>query len=163
MVRRTFLAGLLAVVAAAVPARAWAQADVGAVGDILVVVPADLDTEALTRSELRELVLGNRRFWRSGLRVELVIASSPSPERRMFVERLSAMSELQFQQYWIGQVFRGRASSAPRAAPDRATALALVAALPGAIALVPAGEVPPTLRVLSIDGRLPGDPNYPLR
>ena len=160
MVRRTFLVGLLALVAAS---GARAQASVGADGDILVVVSADLDATALTRSELRELVLGNRRFWRSGLRVELVVASSPSPERRMFVERLSAMSELQFQQYWIGQVFRGRASSAPRAAPDRATALALVEALPGAIALVPAGEVPPTLRVLSIDGRPPGDPNYPLR
>jgi hypothetical protein len=131
--------------------------------DIAVVVPANLDVEGLTRADLREMLLGNRRFWRGGSRVELVVTASASPARAMFVEHLCGMSETQFRQYWIGQVFRGRATSAPRAVPDRVTALALVTALPGALALVEAGETPPTVKVLPIDGRLPGDPGYALR
>jgi hypothetical protein len=163
MVRRQFLAGVIALIATAAPISGWTGAASTAAPDIAVIVAADLEIQGLTRGELREIILGNRRFWRSGLRVELVIAAAASPERAMFVEELSSMSELQFQQYWIGQVFRGRATSAPRAAPDRATALALVQALPGAVALMPAEGLPATVRVLPIDGHLPGDPEYPLR
>lgn len=162
MVRRALLRLAVGALAAAVLA--------GPVGaraedrpEIAVVVSAHLALEGLNRTELREIVSGNRRFWREGERIELIVASTPSPERAMFVERLCAMSETQFGQYWIGQVFRGRATSAPRAAPDRATALALVAALPGAVALVQAGDLPGTVKALSIDGRLPGEPGYPLR
>ena len=46
------------------------------------------------------------------------------------------MTEVQYSQYWIGMVFRGRATTAPHVVPDTATATALVAALPGAISIV---------------------------
>jgi hypothetical protein len=39
----------------------------------------------------------------------------------------------------------------------------LVAAIPGAIAFVDARNVKPGLKVLKVDGRLPGERDYPLR
>lgn len=128
-----------------------------------VVVHPGVPVETLSQVELRDLVLGNQRFWTGGLRTEMVVISAAGPARNWFVRRISGMSEVQFRQYWIGQVFRGRASNAPRAVPDRATALSLVAALPGAMAIVDAGNIPAGVKVLRIDGRLPGDPGYPLR
>jgi hypothetical protein len=130
---------------------------------VLVVVNPAVPVSNVALGQLRAYVTGRERFWVPGLRVELIVRATPSPERASFVERLSGMSEIQFQQYWIGEVFRGRATSAPRAVPDRTTALALVAALPGALALVADGEVPASLRVLTVDGRAPSDPSYPLR
>jgi hypothetical protein len=56
--------------------------------------------------------------------------------RRAWIEDTIAMSEVQYTQYWIGMVFRGRATTAPHSVPDKATATALVAALPGAISII---------------------------
>jgi hypothetical protein len=39
----------------------------------------------------------------------------------------------------------------------------LVTAIPGAIAFVIARDVEPGIKVLRIDGHLPGEPGYPLR
>jgi hypothetical protein len=130
---------------------------------LAVVVHPAVPVSNVSLAELRDLVLGNQRFWKTGLRVELVVRAVPSPEREGFVVRLSGMSEIQFQQYWIGQVFRGRATSAPRAVPDPATAVALVAALPGALSLVETTGVGSSVRVLTVDGRRPDDPAYALR
>ncbi len=130
---------------------------------VMVIVHPSVTRATLTVAELRDILLGNQRFWERNVRTELYVVGTPSAERTWWVERLSGMSEIQFRQYWIGQVFRGRATSAPRAVPDRQTAIALVGAVPGALALVSAGEVPPTVRVVPVDGRLPGESGYALR
>jgi hypothetical protein len=39
----------------------------------------------------------------------------------------------------------------------------LVTAIPGAIGFMPAGSIGAGVKVVRIDGRLPGDPNYALK
>jgi hypothetical protein len=129
----------------------------------IVVVHETVTVEDLSLADLRELALGRRRFWPGGARIELIVEAQPGVGRRAFVETLGRMSDLQFQQYWIGQVFSQRATRAPRAAPDRRLALALVSAIPGALAVVEGGALPPRTRALTIDGLPPSDPRYPLR
>ena len=129
---------------------------------IAVVVHDGVPVQGLTLSALRSVILGNQRFWSGAMRIEVLIDAGPTPARRTFVQQLSGMSEVQFQQYWIGQVFRGRATHAPRAVPDRATALALLVAIPGSIALIEVGDLPPGVRALPIDGLTPGATGYPL-
>lgn len=129
---------------------------------IAVVVHDGVPVQGLTLPALRSLILGNQRFWSGGVRIEVLIDAGPTPARRTFVQQLSGMSEVQFQQYWIGQVFRGRATHAPRAVPDRATALALLVAIPGSIALIEEGDLPPGVRLLPIDGLTPGAAGYAL-
>lgn len=130
---------------------------------VIVVVHESVPTRDLDMDDLRQLVLGSRRFWPGGERVELILESGATPGRRAFVRRLSGMSELQFQQYWIGQVFNQRATRAPRAAPDRRLALAMVSAIPGAMTLVVDGPLPPRTRLVTIKGLAPDHPDYPLR
>jgi hypothetical protein len=73
------------------------------------------------------------------------------------------MSEAQFQQYWIAKVFREEATAGPRIVYSNEMATELVAAIPGAVAFVETSQVPKGLKVLKIDGRLPGDRGYALR
>ncbi|MFZ9889012.1 MAG: hypothetical protein ACO3JL_16065 [Myxococcota bacterium] len=161
--RRGLVSALVAVVllAAALPLSPSHAADRGP--PVLVVVNRAVEVDDLSLSQLREIALGRQRFWRAGQRVELIIAGRPGPERRVFVEKLAGMSEIQFQQHWIGQVFRARATSAPRAVPDRQTTLALVGAVPGAIAFVTEGPLPQHVKVISIDGKDATSPSYPFR
>ena len=73
------------------------------------------------------------------------------------------MTEAQFRQYWIAKVFRAEAASGPRIVYSNEMAAELVNAIPGSVAFVEASQVPKGLKVLKIDGKLPGEKGYPLR
>ena len=105
--------------------------------EVWVIAPPDVPVSTLTERELRTILLGNRRFWSGGAAIHLVIdGRADSRARTAWIDDLTAMTEVQYSQYWIGMVFRGRATTAPHVVPDTATATALVAALPGAISIV---------------------------
>jgi phosphate transport system substrate-binding protein len=72
------------------------------------------------------------------------------------------MSESEYKQYWIARMFRGEVTTGPKLVSSAAMARRLTAAVPGAIAVIPAAEVDRTVKVLSIDRRLPGVDAYPL-
>ena len=73
------------------------------------------------------------------------------------------MSEAQFRQYWISKVFRAETASGPKIVYTNEMASQLVAAIPGAVAFMDVSEAPQGLKVLKIDGLLPGEKGYPLR
>jgi hypothetical protein len=131
--------------------------------DLAIVVRPEVSVDNLSFSELRKLMLGNRQFWNSNLRVTLLIRAPGTREREAVLKTIYQMSEAQFQQYWIAKVFREEATSGPRIVYSNEMATELVAAIPGAVAFVEASQVPKGLKVLKIDGRLPGEKGYALR
>jgi hypothetical protein len=131
--------------------------------DVAIVVRSDVPVENLTFAELRRVLLGDRQFWSSNLRVTLLVRAPGARERDVVLKTIYQMSEAQFRQYWIAKVFRAEAASGPRVVYSNDMALELAMAMPGAVAFVDASQVPKGLKVLKINGVLPGDKNYPLR
>lgn len=131
-------------------------------GDIAVVVRPDTPVDNLSIGEIRKLLLGERQFWNSNLRVTLLIRAPSSRERDVVLKTIYQMSEAQFRQYWISKVFRAEASSGPKIVYSNEMATELVAAIPGSVAFVDSTQVPKGLKVLRVDGKLPGDKGYPL-
>ena len=129
---------------------------------IAVVVRQDVPVDNLTFAELRRLMLGDRQYWSSNLRVTLLMRAPGAHERDVALKTVYQMSEAQFRQYWIAKVFRAEAASGPRVVYSNEMAQELAAQIPGAVALVAAGPVPAGLKVLKINGMLPRDPGYPL-
>jgi len=72
------------------------------------------------------------------------------------------MSEREYKEYWIAQIFRGEADAEPLTLPTAGLEEKAVSIFPGAIALLDAGEVKPGMKVLKLNGHLPGEPGYPL-
>jgi hypothetical protein len=136
---------------------------VGAENDIAIVVRQDVPVDNLTFAELRRLTLGDRQFWTSNLRVTLLLRAPGAREREVVLKMIYQMSEAQFRQYWIAKVFRAEAASGPRIVYSNEMAEELTAAMPGAVAFVDAAQVPKGLKVVKINGLLPGDKGYPLR
>jgi len=134
-----------------------------AAGDIAIVVRPDVPVENVSFAELRKLVLGDRQFWSSNLRVTLLVRAPGAREREVVLKTLYQMSEAQYRQYWIAKVFRAEAASGPRVVYSNEMAAELTSAVPGAVAFLDAGQVPKGLRVVRINGKLPGDKDYPLR
>jgi hypothetical protein len=131
-------------------------------GDVAIVVRPDVPVDGLTFREVRELLMGDRQFWTPGLRVSLLMRAPATRERDVVLKTVYRMSEAEFRRFWIEKVFRAEAQSGPKIVYSNETATELVAAIPGAVAFVDATQVPKGLKVLRIDGRLPGEKGYPL-
>lgn len=131
--------------------------------DIAVVVRPDVPVDNLSFVELRRLMLGDRQFWSSNLRVTLLVRAPGAREREVVLKTIYQMSEAQFRQFWIAKVFRAEAAAGPRIVYSNEMAAELTLALPGAVALVESTQVPKGLKVLKIDGKLPGEKGYILR
>jgi hypothetical protein len=153
-VRTAFFAALLLLF---LTAAAFAQSV-----DIAVVVHPDVPVDNLSFADMRRILLGDRQFWTPNLRVTLLIRAPVARERDVVLKTVYQMSEAQFRQYWIGKVFRAETAGGPKIVYSTDMATQLIAAIPGAVALVDAGKVPKGLKVLRIDNKLPGDKGYPL-
>lgn len=133
-------------------------------GDIAVVANAEVPVDNLTLAELRRMLLGDREFWASGVRVTLLIRAPIARERDAAVKEVCQMTEAQFRQHWIGKVFRADTPSGPRIVYSAEMAIEQVSRTPGAIAFVSAPVTTRSgVKVLRIDGRSPGQTGYRLR
>lgn len=131
-------------------------------GDIAVVVHPDVPVSDLPLAQVRKLLLGDQQFWPSGMRVTLLIRAPVARERDVVLKIIYQMSEAQYRQYWIGKVFRASTATGPKIVYSSDMAVELVKGIPGSIAFVEASNVPKGLKVLKVDGHMPGDSGYPL-
>jgi ABC-type phosphate transport system substrate-binding protein len=131
--------------------------------DIAVVVHPDTPVNDLTLSEVRQVLLGERQYWTAKLPVVLLIRAPVTHERDVVLRVVYQMTEAQFKQYWVAKIFRAEAASPPKIVYSNDMQYELVSGLPGAIGFMDAHTVRPGLKILRVDGHLPGDKNYPLR
>jgi ABC-type phosphate transport system substrate-binding protein len=129
---------------------------------IAIVVNPAVPVDELSFPEVRKMFLGERQFWNPRLRVVLLMRAPVAPERDVVLRTIYQMSEAQFRQYWISKVFRADVSAGPKIVYSTEMAVDLVSAIPGAVAFVDAAQIPKGMKVLRIDGKLPGDKSYPL-
>jgi hypothetical protein len=131
--------------------------------DIAVVVHPDTPISSLSLADVRKVFLGDRQYWTTNVPVVLLIRAPVARERNVVLKIIYQMSESQFKQYWIAKIFRAESASAPKVVYSNDMANELVSAIPGAIAFIDAKEVRAGAKVVRVDGRLPGEPGYPLR
>jgi hypothetical protein len=140
-----------------------ASAQTARAADIAVVVNQDTPVTDLSLAEVRKVLLGERQYWGSRLPVVLLIRAPVARERDVVLRVIYQMSEAQYKQYWIAKIFRAETASAPKIVYSNDMQYELVTAIPGAIAFMDSRNVRPGLKVLRVDGHLPGDRGYPLR
>jgi hypothetical protein len=131
--------------------------------DFAVVASPDVPVTNLSMVDLRKLFLGDRQFWAPNLRVSLLVRAPVARERAIVVWTVCKMSESQFGQHWIGKVMRADCTTSPRLFPSNQAAIDLVRNMPGAVAIVNAAQVPKGMKVLSVDGKQPGEAGYKLQ
>jgi len=146
-----WLAGLAGIAAAV------AQTD-----DVAVVVSEKNHVANLTKPELRRIFAGEKRSWPGGQPVKLFVRAPGAHERAVLLKLLD-MSESEYKQYWTAQVFRGEAQAEPVALFSNGMQKEAVALYPGALALVNFQDVKPGMKVVRVDGHLPGEAGYPLK
>ena len=128
---------------------------------IAVVVSPKNPLSNLSLGELRKIFSGEKRSWPDGTRVKL-FARAPGTLERKALLKLLGKSETEYKQYWSAKVYQGEADSEPMVLPSVGMQKEALTAYPGSVALFDATDVKPEMKVLKIDGKLPGDADYPL-
>lgn len=118
------------------------------------------------KSRLRNVDLSTLRrvFARQPSGLELIPLNHPvgRSARGLFDRLVLGLREREVGRYWINRKVRGETGPPPTVASPRKLAK-IVARHPRAITYLALPGLLPGLRVLAIDGKLPGHPDYPLR
>ena len=130
---------------------------------VAVVVHPDVPVTNLSLQEVRSVFLGDRQYWNSKLPVVLLIRAPVAHERDVVLRVIYEMSEVQFKRYWIAKIFRAESATPPKIVYSNDMTNELTAAIPGAIAFLDSQDVRPGVKVVRVDGYLPGEPGYPLK
>jgi hypothetical protein len=127
----------------------------------LIVHPKNT-VEDLSNEEVHAFFTLQKQFWPSGKRVVLFLRASSSPAQKVLLENVYKMAHEELRKYWVGKVFAGEIPAIPTVMRTAAAASAAVGKLEGAISIVRLSEVPEGVKIVTIDGKKPGDPEYSL-
>ncbi len=160
MVRATVLA--LVAFAAAAPMLSTVEAQTAGVEAVAIVVHPQVDIDDLSFDQLKSIFLAEQQHWPDRSRITLLVRAAIAPERDLVLTEIYGMNEDRYRQYWIAKMFRSEVASGPKIVFSTDMLRDLVTVIPGSIGFVPVSGVGPDLKVIRIDGKLPGDEGYPL-
>lgn len=160
-VRATVVA--LVTIAAAGPTLSVLEAQTGRAEAVAIVVHPQVAIDDLTLDQFKSIFLAERQHWPDRSRITLLVRAAIAPERDLVLSQIYEMSEDRYRRYWIAKMFRSEVASGPTIVFSTDMLRDLVTVIPGSIGFVPVSAVGPDLKVVRIDGRLPGDEGYPLR
>jgi len=132
-------------------------------GGVAVVVPKSNAITNLSSGELRKILLGEEAQWPNKEKITILLLPPGNDERKALLRTLLKMSDDDFVRHWISQVFQGQTTTGPKTVSSPASMLKLVAGLPAALGILGADDLPSGesgLKVLSIDGKTPGESGY---
>ena len=130
--------------------------------DVAVIVNPKNNVDNLSMAELAKIFRGERQYWRTDLPVLLLLRAPGSYEREVALRSIFRMSESQYKQYWISRIMRAEATSPPAELYSSGMTKEGVSSIPGSIGCINASDVKPGVKVVRINGRLPGEAGYPL-
>jgi len=129
---------------------------------LAVIVHRSNPIDDLSFSELRRIFMLDTQTWPHGRKITVVLRDKGQPERADAIRMICGLSETDYEKHILFRTFQGRVNIGPRSIQTAAAMLRFVFSAPGAIGYVAADQVDATVKLLRIDGALPGDSRYPL-
>ena len=130
---------------------------------VAIVAHPQVAIDDLSLNQLKSIFLAEQQYWPDRTRITLLVRAAQAPERDLILNEIYGMSEDRYRQYWIAKMFRSEVASGPKIVFSTDMLRDLVTVIPGSIGFVPASAaVGMDLKVIRIDGKLPGEEGYPL-
>ncbi|MGA2739696.1 MAG: hypothetical protein ABSG65_19930 [Bryobacteraceae bacterium] len=134
-------------------------------GGLAVVVPKASATNGLSMAQLRKLVMGDVHTWPDKSKVTLVSTDSEGAVFKCVLTSVVRMTPPEYKKYVMSAEFRGDEPAHVRVVDSSAAAVRTVAVSAGSFSVVEASALATVgglVKVLSINGKQPGEPGYPL-
>ena len=130
---------------------------------LAVIVNRSNPVENLSFTELRKIFLGERSRWPNGHRVVVTMMDSGNPERKTILRDLYHLTESGYQDHFLKGKYTGDFPVSPKTLSSPTILRKFVFVTPGAIGYLRASDVDESVKIVSIDRRFPGDPEYKLQ
>src|SRR5579859_134542 len=131
--------------------------------EVAVIVNPANPIEAISLADLRKIFTGEKQSWGSPGPISLFVRGPGAREREVLLSRVLKMNESEYQQYWVRKVYSGEAPRKPLALLSNGMQLEAIRAEKGAIALISVQDIHQGVKVVKIEGRVPGMNGYPLK
>ena len=130
---------------------------------LAIVVNPKNPTANLTLAQLRAVFLGERKWWPNHRRVLPSTMRRGTPERQTVLRVIYRMDDRDLDNYLLYQAFKGEASASPATLQTPADVRKFVGTKPGAVGYLRTSDVDDSVKVVRVNGLLPGDDGYPMR
>jgi ABC-type phosphate transport system substrate-binding protein len=131
--------------------------------DLAIIVNKSNPIDNLSVAELRRLFLAQQTQWSDRHRVTLVMLQPGQPERESVLRVIYRMTESSLDRYFLHAQYVGEIESMPKLLASAAGARKFIVNVPGAIGYVRFSEVDGSVKVVRVNGHLPGESGYPLQ
>jgi len=131
-------------------------------GDVAIIVHRTHPQAEISMTELARIFRLDQQRWKSGEKVDLVVQLSHSDKEAIVQDLIYHMQSDELMRFWLGKVFRGELTAAPRAFSSDLSVKNYVAANLQAVGYIDSVLLDETVKALSIDGKRPGEAGYPL-
>jgi ABC-type phosphate transport system substrate-binding protein len=131
--------------------------------DVAVIMNPANPVDAISTFELRKIFAGDKQNWNSSLPVFVMVRAPQARERDVLLNYVLRMNESEFKQLWVRKVYSGEVQREPLALLSNGMQLEAVRAEKGGIALIKLADVRQGVKVLKLDGHLPGTEGYALK
>jgi len=131
--------------------------------NLAIIVNQANTVDDISLKELHTVFLGERSHWPNGRRITLVMMDSGMEERKAVLRDICRMSETDFSRHFLQGLFTGEVFVSPKTLSSPTGVRKFVFNVPGAIGYLRPGDVDDSVKVVRIDGHIPGDTEYPLK
>ena len=131
--------------------------------DLAIVVNPASSLDNVASAELTKIFKAEKAKSPDGVKYIIAMRDAGSPERNAALGSIYKMTDPEYEKFFLQATFAGTVQSAPKQISSGAAVRQLVATEKGAIGYLRASEADATVKVLKIDGKSPGDPDYPIK
>ncbi len=130
--------------------------------EVAIIVNPSNPVNGLSFRELRALFELQQQFWKDGKRVSLVTQKAGLPEKQLVLNKVYRRSEDSLNRYWMNRMFNAEINTIPKPRASNNAVKQVISRLPNGIGFISVSTVDSSVKVLRIDGRLPGEAGYKL-
>ena len=131
-------------------------------GEIAIIVNKENAIEDISFRELAMILKMEKKIWDDGKQIYLVTRESRSPEKEAILKTVYKMDEQELKKFWVVKIYQGSITSFPKVIVSNQSVKAFVRQVPNAVGYIDAAYADDSVKVLRIDGKLPGETGYKL-
>ena len=133
---------------------AWAR-------DVAIIVNKNNPTNNLSHRDLTKIFKLEKQFWSQGDKIYLIMRSTGNTQLNVILSKVFGMKDYhELKTHWLGLIFREELDSFPQKINSDEATIRFVNQVPNAITFITASGVDERVKVISIDGKFPGDVGY---
>ena len=132
-------------------------------GDLAIIVNKSVKVDDVASADLVRYFKAEKSKAADGSKLALAVFDVGHPERAAALAGIYKMSEGEYTDYFADATFTGAVAAAPKALASAAAVRAFVAGTAGGLGYVRGSDTDDSVKVLKVDGALPGDAGYKLK